>query len=31
MEEGRGVTELNDGKARKEIKKLIKEIKKREK
>lgn len=29
MEEGRGVTEKNDGKARKEIKKLIKEIQKR--
>ncbi len=30
MEEGKGVTELKDGKARKEIKKLIKEIKKRD-
>ena len=30
MEEGRGVTEKKDGKARKEIKKLIKEILKRE-
>lgn len=30
MEEGKGVSELKDGKAKKELKKLIKEIKKRE-